>query len=593
MIDGQGREQSGEALPALPQIPINDYAGIAQLVSDDVIEKDTVEFGAGIALSDLTISWGEYVPHADPESSGSGLDAPGWMDAGSVHTTMDISWANGSGIRVLMPHASPMDNGIDPAVLDYAPNLDMSRFDWFLGTGLEQFRFADGTVLSMQEMIALAPPPLTLDPHELNNLLDGTATADMLIGAQGDDVIRGGAGNDVYVFNPGDGVDTIEDTRSSGDFNVIRFGEGIAPGDLNILWTTDGLTLEVGTGGDAIVLVNPDSNSSDPSLVIDELVFTVVGEEGGEAETVNIPLANLLPPPPADDSGARITGTAANDMLVGTAGDDTIDGLAGKDAVYAGDGDDTIIGGAGRDRLFGAGGDDIFLIEGADHAYDRFNGGAGFDTILGGDGDDIVRLRKFGRANSVERIDGGSGANAIAGTHASDRIDLGATEVRNIDFIHAGAGNDRVRGTSGDDVIIGGRGRDRLNGGAGNDRYLFSRGAGRDVVADSEPGPNSDRIDFGPAIHHDQLWFRQVGEDLAVQVVGTRDRIIIDNWYLGADHQVETFHAGDGWTLLNTQVDQLVQAMAAFSPPASGELDLSPELLNQLELVLAANWQSA
>jgi len=78
-----------------------------------------------------------------------------------------------------------------------------------------------------------------------------------------------------------------------------------------------------------------------------------------------------------------------------------------------------------------------------------------------------------------------------------------------------------------------------------------------------------------------------------VQVIGTADQIVVDNWYLGPGYQVELFEAGDGYNLLNTQVDQLVQAMAVFTPPASGETNLSPELQTQLEPVLAASWQAA
>ena len=46
-----------------------------------------------------------------------------------------------------------------------------------------------------------------------------------------------------------------------------------------------------------------------------------------------------------------------------------------------------------------------------------------------------------------------------------------------------------------------------------------------------------------------------------------------------------------GDVLQNTQVDQLVQAMAAFTPSSSGTLSLSAEERNQLDSVIVANWQ--
>jgi Ca2+-binding RTX toxin-like protein len=180
--------------------------------------------------------------------------------------------------------------------------------------------------------------------------------------------------------------------------------------------------------------------------------------------------------------------------------------------------------------------------------------------------------------------------NVIAGTRGNDRIDLGSTVVQNIDHIDAGAGNDRVTGTSHADLIIGGRGRDRLNGGFGNDIYQFARGDGKDDLVDSDYAPNTDVLEFASGIAHDQLWFRQRGNDLELRVIGTRDQVVISDWYEGKENQIEEIHAGDGYMVLNSQVDHLVQAMAAFAPPASGDLNLSPELQIRLEPVLAANW---
>ncbi len=44
---------------------------------------------------------------------------------------------------------------------------------------------------------------------------------------------------------------------------------------------------------------------------------------------------------------------------------------------------------------------------------------------------------------------------------------------------------------------------------------------------------------------------------------------------------------------LNVVIYQLVQAMAAFAPPASGEFDLPVDYRAELEPVIAANWQAA
>ncbi len=65
----------------------------------------------------------------------------------------------------------------------------------------------------------------------------------------------------------------------------------------------------------------------------------------------------------------------------------------------------------------------------------------------------------------------------------------------------------------------------------------------------------------------------------------------IKDWYHGDQYHVEQFKIADGKTLLDTQVQNLVQAMAAFSPPATGETTLPANYATSLSSVIAANWQ--
>ena len=162
-------------------------------------------------------------------------------------------------------------------------------------------------------------------------------------------------------------------------------------------------------------------------------------------------------------------------------------------------------------------------------------------------------------------------------------------------------GNDSITGSAGDDVLDGGMGNDLLVGGAGSDSYLFGRGYGLDTVKDyneqdAQPsifGATEDKALFGADITSEQLWFSKDGNNLNVEIIGTNDKLVISSWYLGSENQIDRFETGDGSYLLNTQVEQLVSAMAAFSPPAVGEITLSPELQNELQPVITAAWQSA
>ena len=65
----------------------------------------------------------------------------------------------------------------------------------------------------------------------------------------------------------------------------------------------------------------------------------------------------------------------------------------------------------------------------------------------------------------------------------------------------------------------------------------------------------------------------------------------MENWYLGSGYHVEQFRTADGRLLLDSQVENLVQAMAAFAPPAAGQTTLPPTYQDSLAPVIAANWQ--
>ena len=72
--------------------------------------------------------------------------------------------------------------------------------------------------------------------------------------------------------------------------------------------------------------------------------------------------------------------------------------------------------------------------------------------------------------------------------------------------------------------------------------------------------------------------------------VGT-DKSTISDWYPGSAYHIEQFKTADGKTLLDSQVDLLVSAMAGFAPPAAGQSTLPPDYQTSLNTVIAANWK--
>ena len=98
------------------------------------------------------------------------------------------------------------------------------------------------------------------------------------------------------------------------------------------------------------------------------------------------------------------------------------------------------------------------------------------------------------------------------------------------------------------------------------------------------------RTQFTAGIATDQIWLRKVANNLEVSLIGKNDKMTISNWYLGNQYHVEAFQTADGKTLLDSQVQNLVQAMAVFAPPAAGQTTLPANYQALLGPQIAANW---
>ncbi|WP_458765253.1 putative Ig domain-containing protein [Cupriavidus basilensis] len=218
-------------------------------------------------------------------------------------------------------------------------------------------------------------------------------------------------------------------------------------------------------------------------------------------------------------------------------------------------------------------------VEGIDAPADdlsagqTINGLRGNVTLSGTGGDDV--------------LSGGDGDDVLNGEDGDD-------------VLNGGGGADRLYGGRGDDVLDGGAGNDALYGGKGNDTYRLDRGAGQDTIDDFDTTVgNTDVLQFGGGIAADQLWFRKANLwDLEVSIIGTGDKVTIrdwDFWHKGSSWEnaqhIEQFKTADGQILLDSQVDQLVTAMAAFAPPGAGQTTLPASYQSALAPVLAANWK--
>ncbi|WP_176692966.1 hypothetical protein, partial [Photorhabdus luminescens] len=80
------------------------------------------------------------------------------------------------------------------------------------------------------------------------------------------------------------------------------------------------------------------------------------------------------------------------------------------------------------------------------------------------------------------------------------------------------------------------------------------------------------------------------GQDLQISVIGSKQEVTLHNWYASPSERPGSIMAGDGHRLMDRDVENLVQAMAAFAPPAPATAMLSDVEQQRLQPVLAANW---
>jgi len=119
----------------------------------------------------------------------------------------------------------------------------------------------------------------------------------------------------------------------------------------------------------------------------------------------------------------------------------------------------------------------------------------------------------------------------------------------------------------------------------------MGRGYGGELIQENDAtAGNTDVVSFLAGVTSEQIWFRHVGNDLEVSIIGTTDTALIQNWYVGSQYHVEQFKTSDGKKLLDSKVQELVDAMASFTPPAIGQFTLPTSYQPTLLPVIGADW---
>ena len=239
-----------------------------------------------------------------------------------------------------------------------------------------------------------------------------------------------GAGDDTFVWNPGDGSDTVD--GQAGNDSLLFNGANIAENiDLSANGTHARLSRDIGAvtmdlnnvetvdigalGGADTITVNDLANTAVRKVDIDlgaaggggdGVVDTIVINATQASDTINVTNNNGVITVTGLAAEIDISHFEATDRLV-------INGLGGDDVIIAtgssgmsftadgGDGADVLVGSLGNDTLLGGAGDDVLIGNGG---QDVLDGGTGNNVVIASavaapGGGSLALLAQFAASN--------------------------------------------------------------------------------------------------------------------------------------------------------------------------------------------------
>jgi Ca2+-binding RTX toxin-like protein len=388
-----------------------------------------------------------------------------------------------------------------------------------------------GTVNSAEQPCS---PDDALNGFGGNDNIYGYSGNDAITGGKGNDYLNGDEGNDTYIYNVGDGLDTIYDQAGS---DVIQLGAGFVKADVTYQRSNNDLLVFL-KGVQTFIVQNHFTGN-----------YTVETLKFSDNTTSAL---NAL--------SFTVNGTTAADYLSGTDNaNDAINGLDGNDTLYGYGGNDVLTGGAGDDYLYGGKGNDTYL----------FNTGFGKDYISDDGGSDIIKFGSGITASSLRFEKDGNDLYIYVG--ASDRIRLSQhfydldnsttyyDEVEKIVFADGTSMDlkgsltftgttaaEYVYGTVAADTIVGLGGDDTLYGGKGNDTYVFGTGFGKDYLYD-DGGTDTLKLDSAFSTENISLADYSSYDTKLIATAGSHEITISNQRYSGGTNAIEFLEFQDGF----------------------------------------------
>jgi hemolysin type calcium binding protein len=467
--------------------------------------------------------------------------------------------------------------GTDDAVTVYS---DFSTQGGSTSSAIGQISFSDGTVWDGATIVANAWVRGTSANQTITVPSDG-ATVDA--GPGNDTLEISGTGSDLIMFSEGDGSETLDNPSSGYQRNDTLDLVGILPSEVQLTQSGDKLIVSVPSTGDSFTALWQFLDGGSSVYGVNNIEF-------------------------ADGTIWNRSTIAANAWVRGTSANQTITVPSDGVTVDAGPGNDTLeISGTGSDLIMFSKGDGKETLDNPSSGYQR-NDTLDLANILPSE----VQLTQSGNQLIVsvpstgdsftalwQFYNGGSSVYGLNNIEFADGTNWNRSNISDAvsTFTWTGsATNPTLTGNDyGSNIFQLGGGAETANGGARSNVFQASASTGQAAINLPSSPTSSNELDFVGGITDNQLWFAQSGENLQIDLMGTSTQVTLDNWFTNSSQPLQEITAGG--LKLDSQVSQLVQAMATYSadnagfdPTASGVSSVPAN--SNLQTAIAAAWHS-
>ncbi|MBY3193422.1 hypothetical protein HFO25_35095, partial [Rhizobium laguerreae] len=315
----------------------------------------------------------------------------------------------------------------------------------------------------------------------------GNATANTIIGGDGNDWLNGAAGADTLIAGIGNDTYSVDNVADVVTENADEGTDTVRTSQLasytlganveNLTYTGTGAFSGIGNGLDNTITGGVAADTLSGGAGADWLngaagADSLLGGTGNDTYSVDN-AGDVVTENANEGTDTVRTAALVSYMLAANVENLTYTGTG----TFSGTGnalDNTITGGVGNDRLSGGAGNDWLI------------GAAGADTLLGGAGNDTYSVEN---AADVVTENPNEGTDTVRTTLLSYALAFGSN-LENLTYVggggFTGTGNElanTITGGVGDDTLNGAAGADTLLGGTGNDTYSVDNIA--DVVTEN------------------------------------------------------------------------------------------------------------